>query len=829
MYSEQPIVSIVIPVYNTETFLRRCLDSACEQTLKNIEIIIVNDGSTDGSADICTEFSLKDSRIKVITHDKNMGLLQARISGVAIASGIYVHFVDSDDFIALDCEEKIWADSHASYDIIGFNAVFFSSQSAEIDPLYEARINRSEELTFLGSQIFEDFFCRFNHSSCVWAKWFRSELAKKVVALIPHDYYYMSEDFYFCTVASFLAESERHVPLRVYHYNVGSGISNQYSFAGLDQFNPVFSMLKVLRNIKQFLINQDSFEKYAINFKYWEDEHIESLLFRFGKITHSQDKKKALELIFSQYDHAVIAKHLCRAYFRREREIADLLYGSPIMTGPNRKIKTLGVFYYRINNGGVERVLSRLIPLYVQLGYKVVLFTDYSPCKEDYKLPDGIERVVFSNPICDISLAKICDRQQEWREAIKKYNIDAVIYNAHVEPRILWELITIKLEKVKFLVASHGLSSYLLHIPYNQWIDFPSYYRLADAMTCLSRIDELWWRGCGINCRYVPNPISFTQIPAQQVDIGDSKNILWIGRISEEKQPIDAIKAFACAIKLVPDAKLIVVGVAESWDKQNEIMKQTAKELGVADKVVFAGFSKNVEQFFHDTAIHIFTSKFEGFGMVLIEVKLYGIPTVSYNLPYIEPLRCTKGNVIVQQGDFHAMGNAMAHLLKNQQYRKALGAEGQESIKYFINYPLSETWDEIIRLAGNGENFLLPESAPFEDVRIMSETLHKGIESFHALNYSMLSELKEKNSELAQLVDREVKYYQNECRNNHRRLAEQQELLNHRLLRAAAKIDKLSKRFFPNNGGIRKVAKVGWDILRWEYQILRKCLKLNKC
>ena len=93
----------------------------------------------------------------------------------------------------------------------------------------------------------------------------------------------------------------------------------------------------------------------------------------------------------------------------------------------------------------------------------------------------------------------------------------------------------------------------------------------------------------------------------------------------------------------------------------------------------------------------------------------------------------------------------------------------------------------------------------------------------------MLSELKEKNSELAQLVDREVKYYQNECRNNHRRLAEQQELLNHRLLRAAAKIDKLSKRFFPNNGGIRKVAKVGWDILRWEYQILRKCLKLNKC
>ena len=261
MYSERPIVSIVIPVYNTETFLRRCLDSACEQTLKNIEIIIVNDGSTDGSGDICTEFSVKDSRIKVITHEKNLGPFQARISGVEIATGIYVHFVDSDDFIALDCEEKIWANSQdAAYDIIGFNAVFFSSQSAEIDPLYEARINRSEELTFRGMHIFEDFFCRPDHYSCMWAKWFRNELAEKVVAMLCRDYYCMAEDFYFCTVATFLAEFERHVPLSVYHYNICSGVSNQSSFTGLAQFKPVLSMLSVLL----FLLPPDSGEKVTL-------------------------------------------------------------------------------------------------------------------------------------------------------------------------------------------------------------------------------------------------------------------------------------------------------------------------------------------------------------------------------------------------------------------------------------------------------------------------------------------------------------------------------------------------------------------------------------
>ena len=94
-------ISVIIPVYNTEKYLERCINSILNQTHKNIEIILVDDGSTDNSGEICDFFKNKDSRIIVI-HKQNGGAASARNSGLEIASGDYVAFVDSDDWLAED-------------------------------------------------------------------------------------------------------------------------------------------------------------------------------------------------------------------------------------------------------------------------------------------------------------------------------------------------------------------------------------------------------------------------------------------------------------------------------------------------------------------------------------------------------------------------------------------------------------------------------------------------------------------------------------------------------------------------------------------------------
>ena len=97
-------VSVIVPVYNVEKYLEQCLDSIVHQTLKEIEIIVVNDGSTDSSPEIIREYELKYPQVKVI-HQKNKGLSGARNSGLKLARGEYIGYVDSDDWIAVEMYE----------------------------------------------------------------------------------------------------------------------------------------------------------------------------------------------------------------------------------------------------------------------------------------------------------------------------------------------------------------------------------------------------------------------------------------------------------------------------------------------------------------------------------------------------------------------------------------------------------------------------------------------------------------------------------------------------------------------------------------------------
>lgn len=102
-------VSVIIPVYNAEEYLRQCIDSVVSQTLKEIEIILVNDASTDGSLAICREYEAADERVGVIDKNTNAGLAAARNSGMDHCRGEYIAFVDSDDWLEFDAYEKMYA------------------------------------------------------------------------------------------------------------------------------------------------------------------------------------------------------------------------------------------------------------------------------------------------------------------------------------------------------------------------------------------------------------------------------------------------------------------------------------------------------------------------------------------------------------------------------------------------------------------------------------------------------------------------------------------------------------------------------------------------
>ena len=102
-------VSVIIPVYNVEKYLQRCVTSVTEQSYSNLEIILVDDGSVDKSGAICDDFAKKDKRIRVI-HKENEGLGLTRNVGIKVATGNYICFIDSDDYIAREYIETIYSD-----------------------------------------------------------------------------------------------------------------------------------------------------------------------------------------------------------------------------------------------------------------------------------------------------------------------------------------------------------------------------------------------------------------------------------------------------------------------------------------------------------------------------------------------------------------------------------------------------------------------------------------------------------------------------------------------------------------------------------------------
>ena len=121
------LISIIVPVYNVEKYIRRCINSILNQTYQYLEIILVDDGSTDNSGLICDKYAHMDNRITVI-HKKNGGLSSARNTGIDIAKGAYIGFIDSDDWIAPE-----------TYEVLYRNLVHYDADVSDIDSVISSK------------------------------------------------------------------------------------------------------------------------------------------------------------------------------------------------------------------------------------------------------------------------------------------------------------------------------------------------------------------------------------------------------------------------------------------------------------------------------------------------------------------------------------------------------------------------------------------------------------------------------------------------------------------------------------------------------------------
>lgn len=245
-----PKLSVIVPVYNVEKYLKECINSIINQTLKDIEIICVNDGSTDNSLKILEELSQLDNRIKIINKE-NGGLASARNAGMKVASGEYYTFIDSDDFIDTNAYETV-INKKSEADIICFGIQVFgnenSTQKKYDDTYYKIKYNGLQKLT-------DDIIFNTDVSAC--NKVFKSDIINKNNITFPDGLNNEDAEFY-CKYMS-CATTAYFIDKYFYHYRR----TNNSIMSDLYKGSPkAIHHLYILKNIFEFWENNNYLTKH---------------------------------------------------------------------------------------------------------------------------------------------------------------------------------------------------------------------------------------------------------------------------------------------------------------------------------------------------------------------------------------------------------------------------------------------------------------------------------------------------------------------------------------------------------------------------------------
>ena len=702
-------VSFLVSVQNGEKTLAKCLDSIIAQGGNNFEIIAVDDCSTDSTSEILREYQQKYSALKILTNTQRRGLVYNRRKLIACASGRYIHFVDADDYLKEGCLDTLKSvAAEKEYDIIAFNIETVDSDGHVIEFAELAKLfNCEKEETLSGNRIFENFFVRKNHLFGIWNKWIRRELFSKIDRFFSDRFFgVMAEDFYIMFLVSLFAESQKSLNKVFYQYSVGAGISTRQVYSFAEHQENIYSVSVILKKVQAVLEEIGRFQQYKADFFHWSKELLTNTVQHL--FVSLQPEERAINTAFlRQHLPAELLIPVLSDYYRE--------FSRDILPECCKKIRTVCLYYYRLNNGGIERVLSSLMPIYLKMGLRVVLLTDDPLSPESYPVPEGVVHRFFpENCGCKNGRIDRHERIVNWQKIIREENIDAVIYNAYIEPLCIDDLLAVKFCDSHFAVITHNVSWY--PVVSDGASAVPKAYSMADALICISRSDAAWWKNMGCNARYIPNPLSWS---CKEISDFSPRNhdILWVGRISSEKRPLDALKAFQLVAEKVPDARLFIVGKAEENDPLMTEVTDFVRRNGLSEKVVFAGYTLAVEKYLSSAAVHLHTSEYEGCPLTILESKSFGVPIVAYDLPNIEPFRQGGGHLTVPQRDWKTLAEKVIQVLLDSDLRAELGKKSYQSLRYFTDYPFEEEWNRIFTALEKCE-LQDPEEVSPEDLSI---------------------------------------------------------------------------------------------------------------
>lgn len=396
--------------------------------------------------------------------------------------------------------------------------------------------------------------------------------------------------------------------------------------------------------------------------------------------------KGKLDELFAEYGHSSVLGALSEVWSFRK----SLLFFEKIeFSNKKEKVFTVATSYHRLHEGGVERVVAELMTLWVRMGFKVVLFMEEPENELDYPYPNSVIRLRIPS----------FDNMEERLDFLEKVSVeegvDFFINHNWTVLNTLWECILMKYLGIPYVQYCHGHYSWCFDYGYPFFYQ-PRYFKMCDMILALSETNAKFYQICGCKTFLVNNPVPRDlKIITEKANL-NSSHILMVGRIAEEKYPLEALDIFKKVHDHLPNVIFDIVGDGEMLEETREY----AKRLGIESTVVFHGkkSAEEIKDFYKESACELFTSKLEGYPMIILETKAYGLPLVMYELPYLTLVKDGKGILSASIGDIDVMADNLINIIENREYRERLGREARESFEHFLQYDQEKDWKTIFEL-----------------------------------------------------------------------------------------------------------------------------------
>lgn len=655
-------VSIVMPLFNDEQFVAAALNSCLAQTLRDIEVICVDDASTDATAEIVESYGLKDARVRLIRQPTNLSAFQARRSGIAAARAPYILFLDGDDELAPSAAQIALAVAQKrDADVVGFG-VDIITENSPVPRRFEAALQpRFSELVrpAIVTSLFPAGEVANGH---LWRYLFESSLLRNAYEGLPADLpFYRANDLPITFLALTHARKYASTPERLYRYHFRRGTSG-HVIDGIDRFQFLMSGIDPITAVRDAVVESatrtaavegvlESYESARLHI-------IGNVLRSWLSDTSGELRADTLRLLREKVGTLAVvqaAATFCEAALPAIAPLTD----APTQLGDVRSVLLMTA---HLDTGGLQSVLIDQATRLHRLGYRVTIVV-LRDTPRHIDLPAEITVIVIDGTTGSRvgELASIC----------AAHEVDVIIdHHILYNDRWPWFVLAGLACGVPTIGWVHNFALRPIFDGTRRTSFLTEYARLLFKIVTLSPVDVAFWKLQGVpSAVYLANPPSQLMISALEHEperrIEAPLELAWWGRLDAPTKQVDHLIRVAAQLKARGvDFRLRIIG-PDSRNLRASQLQEAAVELGVDDCVEVLGErdGSDLAAELADAHVLVSTSAIEGFQLTILEAQAMGMPVVMYDLPWLTNVRGNDGLIVTPQNDPGAFADALVRLV----------------------------------------------------------------------------------------------------------------------------------------------------------------------